>query len=118
MRIVRAPLSPAEVQAFADEIFGGMIKVVVDVRRGLLVAGAVQHADGERQLLEMGSSLDDIWGANVFPSRAAPSIEYASMINQDRAANRGHKVIQDPATQARVAAVIRQYFPSLNHEGA
>lgn len=114
MRIVRAPLSPAEIRAFADDIFGDMIKVVVDVRRGWLIAGAVQHADGERQLLELGSQLEDVWGACVFPTRQdGAAVEYTSMINQDRAANRGHKAIQNPAIQAQVHAVIVQYFPSL-----
>lgn len=114
MRIVRSPLTPDEVNGFTDEIFGDMIKVVVDVKHGWLIAGAVQHAHGERELLEQGSQLEDLWGACVFPTRRDDAaIEYTSMINQDRAPNKGFKAIQDPAIQAQVKAVIARYFPTL-----
>ena len=111
-RIVREPLTPEENQAFADEILGGMIKVVVDLRRGILTAGMIQHAEGEQQLLQDGSRLDDLWGASHFPGKSnAEQIEYGSMINQCRATNRGRRVIGDPAIRAQVRAVIARYFP-------
>lgn len=89
-----------------------MIKVVVDLRRGILAAGMVQHADGERQLLVDGSRLDDLWGASYFPGKSnKEQVEYASMINQCRATNRGSRVIADAGIRAQVRAVMARYLP-------
>ncbi len=55
MKIVRKQLTNEEIQVLAVETFGDMIKVVVDLKREILVAGGAFHSDGEELLLEDGS---------------------------------------------------------------
>lgn len=111
VRIVRAPLTPEEIQTFADAIFGDMIKVVVDVKRELLVAGITLHADGEEAMVQHGSARQDLWGANYFPNKPlGQRVEYTSMINQCHTANKGSQTIKDPAVRARIDAILERFF--------
>jgi hypothetical protein len=75
-----------QVQAML-QIYSNMIKIVVDIRRGLLAGGGEMHADCEEVLLDHGCEQDDLWGANWFP--AEQHIEFESLINiRPRAGNR------------------------------
>lgn len=61
------------------ETYGSMIKLAVDVRKGILAGGGEMHADCERTLLENGSEQDDLWGANWYPKEQR--LEYEAIIN-------------------------------------
>ncbi len=111
MRIVREPLKPEEIHLLAQEIFGDMIKVVVDLDREIMVAGGALHADGEELLLEDGSRQADLWGANYYPGNApGQRMVYRSMINQYHRTNKRSQEIQDPTVRKRVDAVVARYF--------
>lgn len=70
--------SQIQVRAMSEE-YGGMIKIAVDIRRGILAGGGEMHADCEQVLLEHGSDQDDIWGANWIQEKQ--QIEYEALIN-------------------------------------
>ena len=111
MRIIRAPLSQEEIQMFADAIFGDMIKVVMDLKREILVAGVTLHTDGEEALVQHGSARQDLWGVNYFPSKPpGQRVEYTSMINQSHTSNKGSQTIKDPAVRARIDAILERFF--------
>ncbi len=81
-----------------------MIKVVVDVRRGILAGGGDMHADSESVLLDQGSLQDDLWGANWFPGEQ--HIEYESLINiRPRLGNRSI-MLQDVSLQRQVLTIV------------
>ena len=81
-RIVRTPLTRAELIAIASEQFGDMVKAVVDVERQIMALGGELHSDEEALLLDDGSSQRNLWGINLYPSaEEAEWIEYDSMIN-------------------------------------
>jgi len=83
-----------------------MIKIVVDIRRGILAGGGEMHADCEDVLLENGSRQVDLWGANWYP--VEEKIEFESLINiRPRDGNRGI-LIQNIEIQQKVDAVTRQ----------
>ena len=83
-----------------------MVKVVVDVRRGLLAGGGAMHSDCEALLIEDGSEQDDLWGANWFPEDRR--IEFESLINvRPRLGNRSI-VIQSEALRGAVETVSRR----------
>ena len=111
MRIVREQLKAEEMKALAEETFGDMIKVVVDLKREILVAGGALHSDGEELLLEDGSEQVDLWGANYFPAKnAGRKIEYTSLINQYHLGNKDSQTIKDSRIQDQVKNVIARYF--------
>jgi hypothetical protein len=61
------------------EIYGSMIKIAVDIRKGILAGGGEMHADCEQALLDTGSEQDDLWGANWYP--VEQHLEYEAIIN-------------------------------------
>lgn len=82
IRIVHDRISHQELETIAQERFGDMVKVVVDVERRIMAIGGEMHADEEQILLDDGSQQKDLWGINLYPHETGERfIEYDSMIN-------------------------------------
>lgn len=67
-----------EIKKMAED-FDGYVKVVVDIKKGILAGGGKRHFDGEQKLLSEGSSQSDLWGGGV--DLEAKEIDYNSIIN-------------------------------------
>lgn len=61
------------------EHFQGYIKVVVDIEKGSLSAGADKHVDEEQELLDSGSKQSNLWGGGL--DLETGEVDYNSMIN-------------------------------------
>jgi hypothetical protein len=86
------------------EALDGYIKLAVDVQRGILAGGGAMHADCESVLLEDGSTQQDVWGADWYPS--SQQVAYESLINiRPRQGNRSLEVT-DPELRARIANIV------------
>jgi hypothetical protein len=86
--------------------YGGMVKVVVDIRRGLLAGGSEMHYECEEVLLDQDSEQDDLWGANWIPE--IQEVEFESLINiRPRLGNRS-MIIQNAEIRAQVEAIMRR----------
>lgn len=62
-----------------SEHFQGYIKVVVDLEKEVLCAGADRHVDEEQELLKVGSKQHNLWGGGIDVETG--EIDYNSMIN-------------------------------------
>jgi hypothetical protein len=97
----------AELTRLVRDGFGDMVKVVVDVDRGVAAAGGQLHADGEAELLARGSRQADLWGANYYPGRGADGcVEYTALINIRPADGNPGMEIADTAVRARVREIV------------
>ena len=67
-----------EIKKVAQDL-NGYIKFVVDAKQGILAAGGKMHSDGEKLLLEAGSSQQDLWGGGL--DLETEEIDFDSMIN-------------------------------------
>jgi len=107
IRIITEKISRDELQSIAKEIFGDMVKIVVDLDRKIMAAGGQMHYDSEQVLLKNGSIQENLWGANIYPDRAKDErIEYTSLINiRPRDNNRGMEV-QDQDIRDQMKKVI------------
>lgn len=77
-----------------------VIKLAVDVERGIIAGGGEMHADCEEVLLESGSKQENVWGANWYPE--GKKVEFESFINiRPRQNNRG-MTIKDARLRAQV----------------
>ena len=75
-------ISVAELKNMADNMFGDLVKAVVDIKREVMMVDAELHADQEKALLETGSKQEDLWGINLYPDETGEDfIEFDSMIN-------------------------------------
>lgn len=76
--LVASRINEADLKKVSED-FDGYIKVVVDIERGILVAGGKRHADGEKILLDGGSKQSNLWGGGL--DLQTNEIDYDSMIN-------------------------------------
>lgn len=88
------------------KIFGNMVKVVVDIKKGIIGIGGELHADAEALLLKTGSKQQDLWGANVFPDEN--KIEYTALINIRPSLNNRSMEIQNKKIRQKVEKIIRK----------
>lgn len=109
IQIVDTHLSKTAVQQAAQDSFGDMVKVVVDIEKKIVALGGELHADAEALLIEAGSDQKNVWGANIFPDRpTGEQIEFISLINiRPKQGNRGTE-IQDRKIREAVAHIIHQ----------
>ena len=106
MCIIRESVTSERITEMS-EVFGGLlIKLAVDVERGILAGGGELHADCEQVLLKDGSRQEDIWGADWYPNTG--EVGFEALINiRPRQQNYGME-IQDPGLRTQVETVVRR----------
>ena len=77
IHLIRDKATANQIQQMLEEL-NPMIKLAVDIRRGILAGGGQMHADCEAVLLEDGGLQGDIWGANWIPSTQTVEFEAQS----------------------------------------
>ncbi len=109
--IVREPVTREYWTEHVTEGYGDMVKVVVDLARGILGLGGEMHVDAEQLLLLDGSKQEDLWGANVYPQAdGSTRLEFDSMINiKPRQENRSNTV-QDPARREAIEQIVNRFL--------
>lgn len=101
-------ISLEELNTMAENMYDELVKVVVDVQRGLVVVDAGLHADEEQFLLERGSKQDDLWGINLYPDSFGEDdfIEFDSMINIRPAQGNRSRSVEDAEIQQAIRDLI------------
>lgn len=62
--------------------FKTLVKAVVDIERKIIALDAELHSDLEAYLLENGSKQENLWGANLYPTKNKEDfVEYTALIN-------------------------------------
>ena len=80
--LIEKKISQNQLLELCKEHFDTMVKFVVDVKTGKLVAGSELHSDAEQILLSKGANQSDLWGGNLYPWKDEKNrIEYTSLIN-------------------------------------
>ncbi|MBI1880079.1 MAG: hypothetical protein HYR94_17980 [Chloroflexi bacterium] len=104
--IIREPATTEQVNQMTEAFNGTMIKLAVDVVRGILAGGGALHADCEQALLEDGSQQPNVWGADWYPNER--EVGFESLINiRPRQQNFGLEV-QDATIRAQIEAIVRR----------
>lgn len=106
--IIREPVTPEQITQMSEAFGEALIKLAVDVERGILAGGGELHADCEEALLEDGSRQNDIWGADWYPHER--SVGFESLINIRPKQNNRSLEIQDPTLRSRIETIVRQLF--------
>ena len=111
MQILQKSITRADLAALAENTFGDMIKCVADVRLGSLALDAELHADLERLLLENGSSGEDLWGFNLYPTEEGEDfIEYDSLINIRSWQNNPTREVLDPEIREAIKRIVERFI--------
>jgi len=71
-----------ELKKMADNMFGELVKAVVDIEKKVMIVDAELHSDQEKEFLKNGSDQNNLWGINLYPDEDSEDfIEFDSMIN-------------------------------------
>jgi Icc-related predicted phosphoesterase len=110
MRIIKNPITKAELKKIAEERFGDLAKAVVDVEQKVMAVGGELHADMETLLMENENSLrKDTWGINLYPENLAEDfVEFDSMINLKPALGNRTRNVEDKEIQEKIKKIVNK----------
>ena len=105
--LISEPISAKQLREAGEELYGDMVKAVVDVEKGVMAAGAELHADEEAFLLERNSRQENLWGINLYTDRVLPEmVEFDSMINIRPRQNNRSRGVEDATLQERIVEIV------------
>lgn len=105
--IIEKPITVLQLKEIAQQRFGDMVKVVVDVKKGIMAVGGELHADEEALLLDRGSQQSDLWGINIYVYQPRQSwIEYDSLINIRPSQGNNSRKVEDLKIQEKIRNIV------------
>lgn len=91
--LIENPITRGQLKEIAQKRMGDLVKVVVDIERGIMAVGGELHSDEEAFLLERGSKQTNLWGINLYPDLSDDEmVEFDSVINIRPRQNRSRSV--------------------------
>ena len=109
MKIVRKPIPITELEKMAEELFGDLVKAVVDVDKEIMAIDGELHADEEALLLKKNSRQENLWGINIYPKiKSKEWIEFDSMINLRPSLDNLSRGIEDPKLRKKIIKIVNK----------
>ncbi len=109
MKIIKETIALSEVKQMAGQLFGNLVKAVVDVDQELLALDAELHSDLEALLLQNGSQQKNLWGINLYPEiQGNDFIEYDSMINVRPSQGNRSRGVDNEQIRLKIIEVVSQ----------
>jgi hypothetical protein len=109
MHIITTTLSLNDLQKMAADMFGDIVKAVVDIERELVAVDAELHADLEARLLEDGSQQKHLWGINLYPEALGDEfIEFDSMINVRPSQDNRSRGVENESIRQKIIHIVCQ----------
>jgi hypothetical protein len=107
--LITEPITKEQLRETGEELFGDMVKAVVDVEKEVMAVGAELHADEEALLLERNSRQENLWGINLYTDRMLPEmIEFDSMINIRPRQNNRSRGVEDASLREHIIAIVQK----------
>ena len=107
MKIVTETILLNELNDMAVQMFGNLVKAVVDVDKQIIAVDAELHADLEALLLENGSHQNSLWGINFYPEiKGDDFIEFDSMINMRPSQGNRSRGVDSQEIRLKILAVV------------
>ena len=110
MRIVNSTsrIKLGELSRMAEEMFGDLVKAVVDIRQEMMAVDAELHSDEEAVLIEKGSDQTDLWGINLYPDLEGDDfVEFDSMINLRPSRGNRSRGVEDPDIREHIRRIVK-----------
>lgn len=109
MKLVDKKISKNELKKMSELFAGGLVKAVVDVEKEVMIVDAPMHADEEKELLDMGSKQDNLWGINLYPDLEGEDfVEFDSMINVRPRLNNFTREVEDGNLRAKIILIVKK----------
>lgn len=104
------PFIKEEIEKLNEE-FGFYIKTVIDIENKKCIAGMNMHYDGEKMLLENGSSQLNLWGGGI--DVETKKIDFNSFINIRPNQNNDSNEIQDAKIREDFNNLMKYFFKEI-----
>lgn len=115
IRIIREPISLAELEGLAQAYHRRLVKGVADLERGIIALGGEWHIDANNVLIADGSEQRNLWGFNVYPQeKGDKAIKYNSMINIRPAQGNRSMDLLDTNLQKAIRELVGKLIPALD----
>ncbi len=113
MKIVQNQISINELKEMAEQMFGNLVKAVVDVEKEIMAIDGELHADLETILIESGSRRESVWGINIYPDAFGRDdwIEFDSMINLKPALGNKIRGVENEVIRKKIIEVVNKLIP-------
>lgn len=104
------PISVKQLQSMSTNMFGALVKAVVDLEKQVMIVDAQLHADQENELIKTGSKQVNLWGINLYPDRfkAKDFIEFDSMINLRPQQNNSSRSVENSKLRQAITQLVDQ----------
>ncbi len=99
-------ISKNELRIMSANMFGDLVKAVVDIEREIMVVDAELHSDQEKFLLENDSKQENLWGINLYPDDDNDFIEFDSMINLRPSWGNRSRGVEDEDIQNEIIKIV------------
>ena len=107
IRIIKEKITKEQLKKFAQEGYGSVSKVVVDIEKEIMALGGELHSDAKDLLLEQGSKQENLWGIDIYPDRSKDKwIEFNSLINIRPSVGNRLMEIQDNKIKDKIRQII------------
>lgn len=110
IKIIKNSIQKAELHDIAKEVFGDLVKAVVDLEHEIMAVGGELHADEELLLVEQeGAQREYTWGINLYPDNAGDDfIEFDSMINLKPAFGNRTRGVDNEEVQEKIRNIVNK----------
>ncbi len=109
IKVIKEKITREELESFARDNYGDMIKAVVDIEKKIIALGGEFHSDANEALIKQGSNQRNIWGINIYPAKSkAEWIEFVSLINIRPADNNFDMEVQDEGVREKIKGIINK----------
>jgi len=109
MKIIKDKILIFELRKMAKQMFGNLVKAVVDVEKEIMVVDGELHADEEALLLEKGSQQKSLWGINIYPEiQGEEWIEFDSMINLRPSFQNLSRGVDDLSVRRKIRKIVNK----------
>lgn len=106
MKIIADSITLDELKKMT-ELFGDMVKAVVDSDREIIAVDAELHSDLEALLLENGSNQNNVWGVNLYPELSGDDfVEFDSMINMKPSQGNKTRGVDDGLIREHILKIV------------
>jgi len=101
-------ISKEDLIKMSENMFGDLVKAVVDIKQNIMVVDADLHADEEKKLLEeYNSQQENLWGINLYPKEEDEYfVEFDSMINLRPSYGNKSRGVDDEDVQGQIMEIV------------
>ena len=110
MKIVKDKIEIPELKEMSEKMFGGLVKAMVDVEKGIMAVDAPMHADLLDLLIGKESSEPkNLWGINIYPEKVGEDfIEFDSMMNLKPGLGNKTRGVEDENTRKKIVEIVNK----------